>query len=278
MNLSSLFTRTLYMMFRSAAIWVVVASMLLIQTFFGQLVGAFTTFTALLTGLVYVVVIAIIIGAVVYIFNEIAEGHSPSIIDAFNAGGRKALPLLLVQLVWQVPLRLAAWFATGEPRALIGPVGSPEVLSGSALIYLLGSFSLPQAVFMLISLCAGAIAIGTDRAVVLEDAPVPAALVRGWNLLREHLASYIKIGLAAVLVTLGLGLLASLLSSLVAGPAAFGTTASGAEIARLEANPLLTIALTFLSLAFSTLELILLTGVWTLAFRRWQGKEAKVVA
>ena len=145
-------------------------------------------------------------------------------------------------------------------------------MSGSTAIYLVSSFSLTQAILVLVSLCAGAIAIGADRAVVLEGSPVLAAVVRGWNLLRGRFSSYIKIGLVAALVTLALGLLMALAQSLMVGPAAaFGVPATEVELARLNANPFMPAAMA-LNVAFNTLALILLTGVWTLAFRHWQGK------
>ncbi len=200
---------------------------------------------------------------------------------------RRIIPLFLLQLIWQVPLRLAVWIVNGVPQGAIGPVSSPETLTGSALVFLAGQSFLGQQVdflafmnqgiILLAILAAGAIAIGADRAVVLEDLLVPAALARGWNLLSSRFSSYVKIGLIATLVTLALGLLMAWRQSLLIGPAAFGAPVTEAEIARLNANPL-TIVGTVINIAFSILELILITGVWTLAFREWQRKNVQVQA
>ncbi len=287
MNTIGLFTRTLSMMFRNAALWVVAASLPIILTLFSRLVGGYNAFTINLIGLVSMVAFAILVGAVVQVFNEMAEGRNPSIIDGFSAGGRKVLPLVLLQLIWQVPLRLVVWIVNGVPEGAIGPVTSPEVLTGSSLIYIVGgSFQgegiipqifLGQGSILLAILVVSAFAIGADRAVVLEDASVPAALARGWNLLREQFSSFIKIGVALGLVTLGLGLLLALAQSPMIGTAAaFGAPLPEAQIAQLNASPLL-IAAMALNLVFNTLELILVTGVWTLAFRHWQGKDAGAV-
>ena len=282
MNTFSLFTRTLSMMFRNAALWVVSLSMLLIGTLFSRLVGGQNAFTQNLVGLVTMVIIAILVGAVVQIFNEMAEGRNPSMIDGFSAGWRKALPLLLLQLIWQVLPRLVVAIVNGNIQAAIGPVGSAEGLMGTDLMFLVGNSFLgqenalltflSQGSILLAILVTGAFAIGTDRAVVLEGLPVPAALARGWNLLRGRFSSYVKIGLAAALVTLVLGLLMAALQSLVVGPSAFGVPVSEVELARLNASPLMPAA-TALNVAVNTLMLILLIGVWTLAFRQWQGKE-----
>ncbi len=287
MNIFTLFTRTVVMMFSKAALWVVAASMLLITLFFSRLLGGYNAITMNLTSLVSMAAIAILVGAVMQIFNEMAEGRNPSIIDGFSAGWRRALPLMLLQLIWQVPMRLVVWIVSGVPQGAISPAGSPETLTGSSLIYLVGQSFLteggnPQAflyqgIILLAILVAGAFAIGTDRAVVLEDLPVPAALARGWELLRGRFSSYIRIGLATALVTLVLGLLVALLQSLVIGPAAFGVPVTEAQLAQLNANPLAVLG-TALNLAFSILELILITGVWTLAFRGWQGKDAQLLA
>ncbi len=287
MNTIGLFTRTLSMMFRNAALWVVAASLPIILTLFSRLVGGYNAFTINLIGLVSMVAFAILVGAVVQVFNEMAEGRNPSIIDGFSAGGRKVLPLVLLQLIWQVPLRLVVWIVNGVPEGAIGPVTSPEVLTGSSLIYIVGgSFQgegiipqifLGQGSILLAILVVSAFAIGADRAVVLEDESVPAALARGWNLLREQFSSFIKIGVALGLVTLGLGLLLALAQSPMIGTAAaFGAPLPEAQIAQLNASPLL-IAAMALNLVFNTLELILVTGVWTLAFRYWQGKDAGAV-
>jgi len=283
MNTFSLFTRTLSMVFRNAALWVVTLSMLLIPWLFGRLVGGQNAFTANLAGLVNMVAVAILVGAGIQIFNEMAEGRNVSIIDGFNAGVRKALPLLLLQLIWQVLPRLAVAIVNGNPQVAIWPVASPELLTGSALMFLVvGSFLgqgnslltfLGQGAILLAILVAGAFAIGTDRAVVLEGLPVPAALARGWNLLHGRFSSFVRVGLAAALVTLALGALMASLQSLMVGPAAaFGVPATEVELARLNANPFMPAA-TALNVAFNTLALILLTGVWTLAFRQWQGKD-----
>ncbi len=282
MSIINLFTRTFSLIFRSAALWVVALSMLLIQFLFGRLVGYQNAFMANLTGLVNMAAVAILVGAVVQIFDDLAEGRSPSIIDGFRRGGRIALPLLLLQLVWQVLPRLAVAVANSNIQAAIGPVESPELLMGSALLFLVSSSFLGQGnglpaflgqgVILLAILVAGAFAIGADRAVALEGLPVPAALGRGWNLLRSRFASYLKVGLAAALVTLALGLLMAALQSLLVGPAAFGVPVSEAEMVRLNANPLMPAA-TALNVAFNTLALIFLIGVWTLAFRGWQGKD-----
>ena len=287
MNIFNLFTRTLSMMFHNAALWVVSLSMLLIGTLFSRVVGGQNAFTQNLVGLMTMVIIAILVGAGVWIFNEMAEGRNPSIIDGFNAGGRKALPLVLLQLIWQVLPRLVVAIVNGVPQGAISPVGSPEALSGTDLMYLVvGSFLgqgnalqtfLGEGAILLAILVTGAFAIGTDRAVVLEGLPVPAALARGWNLLRDRFSSYVKIGLVAALVTLVLGLLMALAQSLVIGPAAaFGVPVSEVELARLNANQFLIVALT-LNEVFNALVLILLTGVWTLAYRSWQGKELRGV-
>jgi hypothetical protein len=286
MSIIGLFTRTLSMIFRNAALWVVALSMLLIGTLFSRLVGGQNAFTLNLVGLVSMVIIAILVGAVVQIFNEIAEGRNPSIIDGFRAGWRKALPLVLLQLIWQVLPRLVSGIVNGNPQGAIGPAGSPEALSGSDLMFLVVGSSmsrgnilstfLGEGSILLAILVVGAFAIGTDRAVVLEDLPVPAALAHGWNLLRGQFSSYVRIGLVAALVTLALGALMALAQSLVIGPAAFGAPASQAEIARLNASPFLAVALA-LNVVFNALILILLTGVWTLAFRHWQGKNSKPI-
>ncbi len=287
MGTIGLFSRTLAMMFRNAAPWVVVTSMLLILYLFGRLVGGYNAITQNLNGLVSMIAVALLVGAAVKIFNEMAEGQNPSIIDGFQEGVRRMIPLFLLQLIWQVPLRLVVWIVNGVPQGEIGPVGSPETLMGSALIFLAGQSFLGQLVnflafmnqgiILLAILATGAIAIGADRAVVLENLPLPAALARGWDLLRSRFSDYVRIGVAATLVTLALGLLMTLLQSLLIGPAAFGLPVSEAEMARLNANPLTMVA-TIINIAFSILELILITGVWTLAFRGWQGKDVQVQA
>jgi hypothetical protein len=275
MKVNQLFNRTFAMMFRNAALWVVTLSMLLVDILFGILVGEITIFTAILTTLVALAITAIITGALVRIFDEMAEGRNPTVREGFGAGGRTVVPLMLVQLILQVPVWIVAFASTGSLMDAFGPLGSPEALSGGTLLASLGSISLAVVVILLVSLFTNTIAIGAQRAVVLEDSPVLAAVARGWNLLWSQLISYLKIGLAAVVVSLALGVVLACPLSLAIGAAAFGSAAATGSASATGSGTTAVLAVaTILSLLVSTLSQILLNGVWTLAFRHWQGKDS----
>ncbi len=275
MKVSQLFNRAFAMMFRNAALWVVTLSMLLVDIIFSMLVGEITTFTAILTTLVGLAITAIVTGALVKIFDEMAEGRNPTVQEGFGAGGRTAVPLMLVQIILQVPVWIVAFAATGSLLNTFAAATRPEALSGSSLLSSLGSFSLAVVIILLVSLFMSTIGIGAQRAVVLEGSPVVAALLRGWNLLWSQFTSYLKIGLAAIVISLALGLVLACPASLAIGAAAFGSAlATGSASAAGPGATAMLAVVTILSLLVSTLSQILFNGVWTLAFRHWQGKDA----
>ncbi len=224
MRVMGLFTRTLSIIFSNAALWAMVVRLMLIYIVFGQLVGPINVLTGLLIPLGDLVIATFIIGALVKIFDEMATGQNPSIVEGFKAGWRTVFPLALVLLILAVPLWIVVFIVTGLWINVFVPFGPLESMSVMSLISLVSSFSqsLPFSLslpfYLLVALATGAIAVGAERAVVLEVAPVTVALIRGWNLLRSHLSNYLKITLVALLVSLVLGLLMALSNSLVIGP------------------------------------------------------------
>jgi len=126
---------------------------------------------------------------------------------------------------------------------------------------------------LLASLVTSAIGVGADRAVVLENQPVFAALRRGWSLLTTHLSDFVMINLFAI----GIGIVISfayactlgpILTSLILSQAPAGTPL---DTTTLTTNPGYLLILAVGALIGVFLE-VLLASVWTLAFREWQGK------
>ncbi len=281
MNRSQLFTDMWKMIIGQPALWIValigsgvstIISLVLSSLSFGTgvsiVIGLLDTAVSLVTA-------AFVTGAVVRMVNTIAEGQKVSVNDGFQAGLQKIVPLVFVQLALMLPIWIAILLFTGSFVAVFtSALGQPNGLSPTSMLPLLtggGLIGLVLVAFV-IAIITSLISVGADRSVVLEDLAVFAALRRGWQLAREHFSDFVGIGVYMIIVGLGIAIafactIGALISSAVVGQ----MTASGnlTPASNFSAPVLLS---TLVNLALSSFVGTLFSGVWTLAFRKWQGK------
>lgn len=229
-------------------------------------VGLLETFVGLITA-------AFVTGAIVWMVNAVVEGQTISMNDGFQAGMRKLVPLTFVQLVLTLPIWIIILLFTGSVAAVFtNAVGQPNGVSPSTVLPLLtgGLLGLGIAA-IIVGIVTALISVGADRSVVLEDLPVFAALKRGWQLARENFSDFVGIGIYMLIVGLGIAILFACtlgaLSSALVNPMA---TSSDFSMRTTFSAP--QIILTLVNLLLSSFLATLFSGVWTLAFRKWQGK------
>ncbi len=284
MNRPQLFSRALAIMFRSGSLWLVALPVAAVNLALSLVLagGTFIEITARL--LLSVVTAAFLTGALISLVNAIAEGQAVSANDGFAAGARTFVPLLIIGLILAIP----SWVMGQILDAFFSPLllsfqqevnsADPNAISSTmaqAGVLLCCMLPLVVLVSALVALVTGAIGVGAERGVALEDQGVGAALKRGWGLMLGRLSDFLVIGLLMLAILAGIGILFGCPALVIV----FITTGMATAVSEVSAS--MSSYTTILSIFFAVLSLpltILFSGVWTLAFRHWQGKDAAVPA
>ena len=154
----------------------------------------------LATSLITFVVAGFAGAAMISMVDRAASGMSLSVNDGTQAGTRRLAPLLVVRLLLALPLILLTVIVAGAGLSAViaqpaNPSGDlPETLNAFGAVFALSCLTI------LISIVMGAVGIGAERAVVLNDAAALPAVIYGWNLLRTRLRDFIGIAVLFVLI------------------------------------------------------------------------------
>ncbi len=279
MNRPQLFSRALATMFRSGSLWLVAlpaaalnvaANLVLPGASFAETIGK------LLVGLVAT---AFLTGALISLVNAIAEGQVVSAGDGFTAGARTFLPMLVIGLVLAIPSLVMGQILDAVLSPFIlsyaqqinssGATPSTDVLAQASLLVCC-LMPLVLLAFVLVALVTGALGVGAERSVALESQAVGGALKRAWGLLLGRFSDFMVIGLIMLAVVVAIGILfgcpAILIAFFASGMASTLSAVSGAVSSY---TVIFQIIVALLGIPLG----ILFSSVWTLAFRRWQGKD-----
>lgn len=273
MNRSQLFSESWSFMRRNRALWII-----------GLIGAAISLLTELifitpdipstiLTTLVQLLRTAFTTGALISMVNLLAEGQTATLNDGVEAGLQRIFPLTFVQLTLLLPIWIIAIVITGSILAAFnGVFAQPNGVQATNVVGVIGSTLGVAVLILLASLVTSAIGVGADRAVVLENQPVFAALRRGWSLLTTHLSDFVMINLFAIAIGIAISFayactLGPIFTSIVLSQNPAGPLDSTA----LATSPVYPLILIVGALIGVFLE-VLLASVWTLAFRQWQGK------
>jgi hypothetical protein len=275
LNRTKLFTQAFSLLFRrgAAVMWLAALATAVVSVVFSEVIPLQGPVGTLIGLLVRGVTGAFLTGVLITAVNSQAEDRPEGVVSGIQAGVQPFLPLLLLGLILTTPTWVSEQISlalTGSIRANPDPSNIQNLLSQASLLLCCLS-----PLFLVVSLLLLAIGMGAERGVVLEGLGVIAGFTRGWNLLRSRFSDIFLIGL----MMLGIGLA---LLILFGCPAIFlGVIANGAlsgpddlATASNSFNPWITLALT---VVFTPLGLFF-SAVWTLAFRRWQGKDDTAVA
>lgn len=276
MKRSQMFNETFSILIRNGSLWIVTLSALGLSALVGLVLPATNLASVILHTIVSFAVTAFLAGALIRMVDSIAERQTVTVNDGFEAGIRRFVPLLIVRVVLMLPTWIVLILATGSFLSIFSEFGQPGGLPVTSIANLAGALLGIVGLILVLGVITSAIGVGADRAVVLENLPVVEALLRGVSLLVSKLVDFIFIGLMMFVVALAIGILFWCISSVIGLPLAMSGFDYGEAIdvpLSPSAIPGTTLISTIINLIVGTLTAVLFSGVWTLAFRQWQGKE-----
>lgn len=204
--------------------------------------------------------------ALIYLINKLEMRERVSVGMGLDAG-EKIFQLLIVRVILILPNVLTVILAVAlawDQISRIDLTSRVNPLSG-----LFGGFCGLLLVVFLVNLLTSALSVGAERAIVIEKMSIGKALGLSWQLFATQLGDFIMIGL----IFLGLSFLISVLFSCVGQPllGLMFSTASPSALTRggLLTNPIVLLTIS-IGLIESMLATILVTSVWTLAYRQWR--------
>jgi hypothetical protein len=267
-------------MLQNGSLWIVtvitIGTVTVVQTLLGQAGIAF----AILTSLLAFTYTAFLPGALIHLVNAIAERHSVTVQDGFNAAIRNLLRLLGLRVILLLPVWIISFLATRTYASAMGQAAGTGELQSSAAYTQSGILLGIRCFISLLTIFSGAISVGADRAVILEGMIVFDALKRGVRILLDKLKDFIVIGflLGLVIVVPAVFLTCCLSSSIIPLSLQNNAFPDLGNVLRSFHNdpfsnlPILAINVA-ISIFFESLVQILSSSAWTLAFRYWQGMD-----
>jgi hypothetical protein len=213
-------------------------------------------------------------GALMGMVNAIGGGQKVGAGFGFRAGARRFLHLLAVRFTLALPtLLLGIVSAIALSQVVLTPADLEPGQMFNRTFTLVSSLG---ALAFLLSVLMMAIGVSAERAVVIDEQPIGASLVRGWKFLWGKFGDYFTI----VLLMIGLGIVAGIVFACILTPILCGVMGMGAVSAfgdndmniftriLVFTGPTILIAV-LLGLLFGTLVNVFTSSVWTLAYRHW---------
>ncbi len=259
---------------RNPVLWSIALIGLSIDFITSWVVVLLPTEAAALRALLAFILAAFTSGALIRLTSTLIDQQPVTLGDGLRAGLQRVWQLLALNLILYVPVWILIVFLSGSVTAVfLSGLGQPGGIQATDVLGILSSLIGAAGLVIVLTLFMNLIGIGAERAIVLEDEPVIAALRSGWQLLISHMRDYLSIGLLLLGVVLGVGLafafvLGPLLSSLAGGLSQSGEAATATPIALFSpAN----IIFLLISLVVNSTVTAFASAVWTLAYRKWQG-------
>ncbi len=260
MNRSELINQAANIALKQKALWILALIGSVINAVLSYVFVA-ADFGAIIRSLLTLVVTAFISAALINMVNSVAEGQSPSLNDGIQAGTRWFLPVLVIDLLLAIPMWIIGFLLTGS---FFGAFAAQANQSGaSSMSGLFAGFGISVLIFFVVGILLGAITIGAERSAVLENTGAINAIKRGWTVFSTHVVDYLVIGLMLFIVLLAIGILMGCAFSIF-GLGGFAVGARAGIVAVIIGIVLSTILGAILTVFVST--------VWTLAYRKFQGK------
>jgi hypothetical protein len=274
MNRSQLFNQSWSIMIRNSSLWIVALIGLGVGTVASLVLSSPSVVMSILNMIISFVVTAFTTCALISMVNSIADGRSVTVSDGIQFGIRRIVPLIFVRLALLLPIWIVLILITGSFLGIFSQFGQPNGIPVANIASLASGIVGTVGVMLVISVITGAINIGADRAVVLENRSVFDALKRGWQVFINNVPDFTVIGVMILIVALAISLLfgctlGALLSSMVTSQIASGGAFNPTTFTL--SAPVLVSAL--VGLIIGVVMEVLFSGVWTLAFRHWQSKQ-----
>lgn len=274
MNRTQLFREVWSILIHHPALWSIALIGLAADFIASWLVLVAPPAVAVLRTLLAFAVTAFTTGALISMVNVIADGQASSFKDGLQAGFRRFIPLLAVSGALFLPVWIMIFALSGSVLTIFtSGLGQPGGIQATDVLSAIASFFGVAGIVVAVSVITNVIGIGAERAVVLDDSPVIAALKQGWQLLQTKTRDYLAIGVMLFGIVLAIGLvfafaLGPLLNALATGLSSSGDTPGPATSLLSPANVIFII----ISLIVNSLFTVFTTSVWTLIYREWQSK------
>ena len=280
MKRSQLINEAFLIMIRNKSLWIVALIALGINSLVNLILPTPSVMSSIISTLMSFAVTVFLTGSLIRMVDSIAERHAVTVIDGFEVGTRRFIPLLIVRVVLMLPIWIVLIFATGSFLSIFSEFGQPGGFQVFDIAAIDGAILGIVSLIMFLMMITSAISVGADRAVVLENLPIVDALKRGVQLLVKKFVDFIFIGMMMFVVVIAIGILVGCLSSTIALPLIYSDFEYGGAIdvpitpSAIPAGTVTSILIgAIISLIAGSLTTILFSAVWTLAFRQWQGKQ-----
>ena len=215
-------------------------------------------------------------GALIRMVGSIDTGQKAGVGASFRATGRRFWPLLGVRFLLALPILIIGLIGAVTVAASVS-----DLLNGSSQppfnFGLFGAAAGLGIVGFLVVLLMMAIGVSAERAVVLDEMSIGQSLAQGWKMLRSKLRDYLVIALIFIVVGIAAGLIfVCALAPILLGSlstqlgAALSARQNPQEFMRIVFGPVVVVQL-LLGLLLGIWANVFVSGVWTLAYRRWRG-------
>jgi hypothetical protein len=148
-------------------------------------------------------------GALVHAIGTYKTNKQKSLKSALHVGGKAIIPIAVLNLIFIFIIWIAR-FGVSYPLSLL--LGNDSVLF--TVIYILAFM-----IFAALILGLGVLQIYALNAIILQDAPLAAALERGWKMIREHWLVTIETIIVQSVTIIALAAVAAIVALILTFPA-----------------------------------------------------------
>jgi hypothetical protein len=276
MSRTQLFGDGFSVMMRCGPMWLVALVVAAVDMLLSRLLVVNGTLGTILTTLRSALTGAFLTGALIVLTNAVAEHQPTTFGEGFAAGARFYPTLLAIDLILAVPALVFGQLV----NLFMAPITSqimqtPDAAGLQKMISTLGvmlCLLLPLLLlaFLLVAGITSALGLGAERSVALEGTNVWNGLKRGWDVLTDKLGDMLLIGLMMLGIVIVFFLFFGCAAGIVFVGANLFTLGAPSAVSKLSSNVIFNILTTLVTIPIQ----IWFSVIWTLAFRRWQGKTA----
>jgi hypothetical protein len=236
---------------------------------------------ALILALVLQLAGAVCQGALIYLVDAADRGLPLSFSAGLEAGIRSMWRLFLIALLVFSPFVLTVLVMVGAASAsVVAAFARTQEFDAARALAVLALVCLGILFLCLIIVAAfllGVLAILAQRAVVLEQLGVVAAIRRGWALLRARFWNFVLLSLIWIAIGIVVGMIVALPAVLLAVPFALVVAAREPSLALIALLVVLVLAFVVYAVFIAMLNAVFSSVLWTLAYKRvagWQPESA----
>lgn len=217
--------------------------------------------------------------ALLSLINRLENGERVSVGLGVDDAGKRFLHLLAVRFLLALPLIIIGAAAAGSVLAAFsGVFDQPESNVPPSSFSNLGALLGLAGLALIVSLLAGGVSIGAERAVVIEQQSIFKSLSLGASLFIKQIGDFIIIGLLFIVVGIAIGLLFACVLIPVTMIGATTSSLQPGSLADPQTTNLAAVWTLLVGLVVGALAAIFNSSVWTLAYRQWRAPQVVKMA